>query len=98
MIVREMQTGDLDQAARIEEENFSTPWTRQDFASYLEREEGLFIVAAEGEEILGYCGLILSPPEGDITNVSVSVNARGRGAGRSLVEELLKRAEKKGVT
>lgn len=97
MIVREMQIDDLEQVMPIEEANFSMPWTKNGFFTYLIREDGLFLVAEEDEKILGYCGVILVPPEGDITNVSVSKEARGKGAGRALVKEMLKRTEEKGV-
>lgn len=97
MMIREMQIGDLDQVVPIEAANFSTPWNRQDFATYLEREEGLFLVAEEDEEILGYIGVILVAPEGDITNVSVREASRGRGIGRSLVEVMLKSTRERGI-
>lgn len=97
MIVRDMQTGDLEQVMPIEEANFSVPWTKSDFTTYLNRDDGLFLVAEAEGRILGYCGVILVPPEGDITDVSVSLEARGRGVGRLLLEELVKRTEEKGV-
>ncbi|MCQ2509746.1 MAG: ribosomal protein S18-alanine N-acetyltransferase, partial [Lachnospiraceae bacterium] len=92
-----MQTGDLEQVVPIEAANFSTPWTGSDFSVYLEREDGLFLVAEEDGKVLGYCGVIMVPPEGDITNVSVSSDSRRKGAGRALVEEMLKRTKEKGV-
>lgn len=97
MIIREMQGDDLEQVALIEATNFSTPWTEQDFRVYLDREDGLFLVAEEGGQILGYCGVILVAPEGDITNVSVSLESRGKGAGKALVQEMLRRTEAAGV-
>ncbi|MDO4489546.1 MAG: ribosomal protein S18-alanine N-acetyltransferase [Lachnospiraceae bacterium] len=97
MIIREMCMADLEQVVPLEQENFSTPWSEADFAGYLPREEGLFLVAEEKGTLLGYCGVILSPPEGDITNVSVSSGARRRGVGRALVEEMLKRTQELGV-
>lgn len=97
MIIRAMQTDDLGQVAPIEAANFSTPWTENDFRTYLDRQDGLFLVAEEDGKILGYCGVILVPPEGDITNVSVGSEYRGRGAGKALVEEMLKRTEAAGI-
>lgn len=97
MIIREMQADDLPQVAPIEAANFSTPWTENDFRIYLDRQDGLFLVAEENKKILGYCGVILVPPEGDITNVSVSLESRGKGAGKALVEEMLRRTEAAGV-
>ncbi len=98
MRIRRMMPEDLDQVAAIEKLNFGVPWTREGFASSLEREEGLFLAAEENGKILGYIGAVLAPPEGDITNVSVHPEAAGRGIGGALVEELLRQTEKKGVT
>ncbi len=97
MTIRSMEERDLDQVADLEQENFSVPWKRRDFQTYLDREEGLFLVLAEEEKVLGYMGVILAPPEGDITNVSVSRAARGRGIGTALVKEMLRRTEERGV-
>ena len=52
--IREMQIDDLEQVMRIEEENFSVPWSETGFFSFLIREDTLFLVAEEAEEILGY--------------------------------------------
>ncbi len=97
MMIRRMQLEDLEQVAQLEAENFSVPWTEQDFRTYLERAEGIFLVCDEEGSILGYCGVIAAPPEGDITNVSVQSKARGRGTGRRLVEEMIRQAEAEGI-
>lgn len=56
MKIREMQLDDLEQVMKIENENFSRPWTETGFFTFLIRQDTLFLIAAEGEEILGYCG------------------------------------------
>ena len=66
-----MQLDDLEQVMKIENENFSRPWTETGFFTFLIRQDTLFLIAAEGEEILGYCGVVMVQDEGDITNVSV---------------------------
>ena len=96
--VREMTLDDLEQVMPIEQANFSVPWTENGFFSFLLREDALFLVAEEGEQILGYCGVILVPDEGDITNVSVAKEWQGQGIGKLLVQELIKRSAKAGVT
>ena len=55
MKIREMQLDDLEQVMKIENENFSRPWTETGFFTFLIRQDTLFLIAAEGEEILGYC-------------------------------------------
>lgn len=98
MTVREMNLDDLEQVMVIEKENFSVPWTETGFFSFLIRQDTLFLVAEESGEIAGYCGLVMAPDEGDVTNVSVAKNRRRQGIGAMLVRELIRRAGENGVT
>lgn len=95
--IREMQLDDLEQVMTIEEANFSVPWTETGFFTFLLREDTLFLVAEEGEKILGYCGLVTVQDEGDITNVAVEKNSQNQGIGKKLLEEMFQRTQKAGV-
>ena len=95
--IREMQIDDLEQVMRIEEENFSVPWTETGFFSFLIREDTLFLVAEEAKEILGYCGVVTASGEGDITNVAVKRSRQKEGIGGRMLAELLARLEGAGV-
>lgn len=97
MNIREMTWDDLDQVVAIEKENFSAPWTETGFFTYLMREDALFLVAEEGKEILGYCGVIMAVDEGDITNVSVKKEMQGQGVGTALLKELIVQTGERGV-
>lgn len=98
MNVREMTMFDLDQVMVIENENFSVPWTETGFFTYLMREDALFLVAEdEDENIVGYCGVIMSIDEGDITNVSVKKELQGQGIGKALLQELIQQTVSRGV-
>ncbi len=50
-----------------------------------------------GGRILGYCGLIRSFDEADITNVTVREDCRRLGIGRRMLEELLKEGQAMGI-
>ena len=95
--IREMQLDDLEQVMTIEEANFSVPWTETGFFTFLLREDTLFLVAEEGEKILGYCGVVTVQDEGDITNVAVEKNSQNQGIGKKLLEEMFQRTQKAGV-
>lgn len=95
--IREMQLDDLEQVMTIEEANFSVPWTETGFFTFLLREDTLFLVAEEGEKILGYCGVVTVQDEGDITNVAVEKNSQNQGIGKKLLEEIFQRTQKAGV-
>lgn len=97
MNIREMAWDDLEQVVEIENENFSSPWTETGFFTYLMRDDALFLVAEENEQILGYCGVIMAIDEGDITNVSVKKEVQGKGIGTALLKELIIQTGKKGV-
>lgn len=92
-----MQLDDLEQVMTIEEANFSVPWTETGFFAFLLREDTLFLVAEEGEKILGYCGVVTVQDEGDITNVAVEKNSQNQGIGKKLLEEMFQRTQKAGV-
>lgn len=98
MNIREMTLEDLDQVLAIEKENFSVPWTENGFFSFLIRQDTLFLVAEDEGGIAGYCGIVMVPDEGDITNVSVARDRRRRGIGAGLIRELIRRAGEAGVT
>lgn len=58
----------------------------------------LYLAAVEDEELLGYAGLAVSPPdEAWINNVAVRRDAHRRGIGRTLVEALVEAARRAGT-
>lgn len=96
--IREMQLDDLEQVMEIENENFSRPWTETGFFTFLIRQDTLFLVAQENDEILGYCGVVMVQDEGDITNVSVKKEKQNQGIGNRLVQELIAKTKEQGIT
>ena len=90
MTIREMSASDIDGVAALEAEIFSMPWSARGFADTLHREDVLFLVACEGENLLGYVGVYCTADEGEITNVAVAQSARRRGVGRALIGELIR--------
>lgn len=99
MLIRQMQAYDLDQAAALEAQNFSRPWSREAFADALEKEYYRYLVAVDEEtrRVIGMCGMIRTCGEGGITNVVVSGDVRNQGIGYRMLTELMQRAEKEGV-
>ncbi len=95
---REIQENDLDAVCRLEEETFSMPWKRQDFADMIDQDHLLYIVAIFDNIIVGGCGLREIAGEGEITNVAVSKDYREQGIGFQMVSELLERGTKMGIT
>ncbi len=88
MIIRTMQKGDVAAVAALEAQIFSMPWSVAGFEDTLPREDVIFLVAYEQDELLGYVGIYCTLDEGEITNVAVAPAARRRGIARALLTEL----------
>lgn len=88
MIIRTMQKGDVAAVAALEAQIFPMPWSTAGFADTLPREDIIFLVAYEQDELLGYVGIYCTLDEGEITNVAVAPAARRRGIARALLTEL----------
>jgi len=88
-----MRPEHLDQVAAIEALSFATPWSRESFQYELTRNDfASYLVALDGEKVLGYAGMWLILDEAHVTNVAVHPDCRGRGLGRVLMLELMRRA------
>ena len=90
-----MTRADLTAVMRLEEELFAPDtWTR---AMYLE-ELGMpdtrsYTVAVEGDEVLGYAGLIAYPDEAHVATIGVTGTRQGQGIGGRLLDALLTEAD-----
>ena len=96
-MIREMQMKDIETVAKIEQQIFSQPWSKQGFLDAINLSNTVFLVAEENNRIIGYIGMYFSMDEGEITNVAVSQTERCRGTGGMLLKELLRIAENKGI-
>lgn len=88
--IRLMEEKDLDQVARIEQDYFSMPWSRQAFLDSLRLSHTLYLVAEAEGKIAGYCGCYQLLEEAEIVNVAVDGPYRGQGVGRMLLTELMR--------
>ena len=70
--VRPMLFEDIDQVLHIEEQSFTSPWSRLSFELELtENQAARYIVLEREGHILAYAGLWLVVGEGHITNLAV---------------------------
>lgn len=97
IIVREMLPCDLDQVAEIERDTFSEPWSIEGLRASLASKDTLYVTALEGDRVAGYCGLLRSFEEADITNVAVRESFRGRGIGRRMLTFLMEMGRSQGI-
>lgn len=96
-MIRRMTEADLLAVVRLEQENFSVPWTEAGLRESLNLPEYLFLVAEEERKVVGYAGLYRVLDEGDVTNIVVDEQFRGKGIGTHLTRELLEEGKKEGV-
>ena len=55
------------------------------------------MVAVQGKEIVGYCGMYQVLEEGNITQVAVRSDMRGKGIARKLLQDFMQNGKKRGV-
>ncbi|SDN62409.1 [SSU ribosomal protein S18P]-alanine acetyltransferase [Klenkia soli] len=95
--LRPMTRDDLTAVMRLEVELFSPDtWTR---AMYLE-ELGMtdtrsYTVAVDGDEVVGYAGLIAYPDEAHVATIGVTGTRQGEGIGGRLLDALLVEADRR---
>lgn len=96
--VRYMNEDDIDGVLTVEKESFSTPWTEKLFFDEVKNPRTVYFVCEdETGEIIGYGGMWHVVDEGQITNIAVRKNQRGRGVGSKLLESLIAWAKEKGI-
>ena len=91
--LRPMRWPDIAEVHRVEAEVFTVdPWTLEQFWSELAHDTRHYIVAVEGERIVGYAGAFVLPPDSDVQTIAVAERAQGQGIGALLLAALLDRA------
>lgn len=95
--IRQMTQKDVAAVAALEAESFSRPWSYDAFEKTLSDENYIVLIAKAPEMLLGYCVLLCTGEEADITNVCTMPQARGKGVATALLTELLEKGNAQGV-
>ncbi|HIX89405.1 MAG TPA: ribosomal protein S18-alanine N-acetyltransferase [Candidatus Agathobaculum pullicola] len=93
MTVVPMAERHLAALAEIEKACFHAPWSEAMLREELDK--GIFLVAEQDGQAVGYVGCQTVLDEGYITNVAVSPDCRRQGIGRALIAELVSCARAK---
>ena len=86
----------VSQIALLERECFADPWSQQSIASELHNPLSLWLVAQEGQTLLGYVGSQTCQDETDMMNIAVSPASRRQGIARALIEALVSALRQRG--
>lgn len=97
MLIEKSKTEDIDEMLKIEKKSFAKHWNKQIFIDELSAENGYYICSLDNNKIIGYTGFRSVLDEAHITTLAVHPKSRGKGAGYSLVERLMKDAKQKGI-
>ena len=95
--IEKMRPEHIKEVAEIERRIFTLPWSEQGFLSSLQSEDTLYLVVRKEGRVAGYCGLLQSFDEADITNVAVAEEARGAGIGFAMLSELMRLGKERGI-
>ena len=96
MILTNMESRHVPQVAALEKMCFSDPWSENSVASELENPLSCWLVAVEGEQVLGYVGSQTVLDESDMMNLAVDPAFRRRGIARALVLALIEQLREMG--
>lgn len=97
VIVRRMNEIDIDGVLLVEEQCFTTPWSRAGFVAEMKNELSYYLVMIESGKIIGYAGMWIIVDEAHVTNVAILSEYRGRRLGERLMGELIQHAKARGA-
>lgn len=86
----------VSQIALLERECFADPWSQQSIASELHNPLSVWLVAQQGQTLLGYVGSQTCLDETDMMNIAVFPASRRQGVARALIEALVSALRERG--
>ena len=82
IVIEEMRLDDIDAVQEVERASFPVPWPANAFRHELTQNKNAhYVIAREGDRIVGYAGLWLSLDEAHITTFAVLPEHRRRKIG-----------------
>jgi [ribosomal protein S18]-alanine N-acetyltransferase len=101
--VQPVRGSDIAAIAAIERRSFSDPWSERSFRDVLAHSRMYFACIRESDDgpaaarVLGYVVAWFAAGQGEIANLAVDPDARGRGIGSALLDAALDHAKQQGT-
>lgn len=96
--LRPMRAADLDRVLAIERSSFTNPWKERTFRGLLRRKDAeLWVAELAGAGVVGYLVLWFATDEGELADLAVAEEQRGRGIGSLLLGRAIDLARDRGV-
>ena len=92
----QMTAEHVTQVAQLEKICFADPWSEMSIGLELENIWSYWVVALEGNELVGYVGSQSTIDEADIMNVAVHPDWRRQGIAEGLICNLVEELKKRG--
>jgi ribosomal-protein-alanine N-acetyltransferase len=89
---------DVPRLAQLERDAFPDPWDAAAFRSLLRSATNRVTVADDDGLVVGYTVVVRAADEGELANIAVAPERRGRGVGRRLLADALTRASADAVS
>ncbi|MBO6061428.1 MAG: ribosomal protein S18-alanine N-acetyltransferase [Clostridia bacterium] len=93
---RPMCEKDIERVAELEKICFSSPWSYKALFGELSNAVAYYIVALDGETVVGYAGEWIMFDEAHMTNIAVDPEYRMHGIARTMIIHLMREALRRG--
>ena len=96
MTILKMKAEHVPQVVELEKLCFADPWSRMSIESELKNVWSCWLVAVEGDQVVGYIDSQTAIDETDVMNVAVHPDFRRRGIAESLIACLIEALKMRG--
>lgn len=95
--LRTMLEPDVKRVAELEKICFRTPWSYNSLLGELSNDVAYYVVAVDGDLVVGYAGAWIMFDEEHMTNIAVDPDYRGQGIARRMILHLMKEGMRRGA-
>lgn len=97
MIVKKLTEKDLLQFNNLENELFTTPFSKQSVKEELTNSNRCYLGLFNNESLIAYAGVLINFDSADIIKIGVTKNEQGKGYGKFLLNALINELKQIGV-